>query len=76
MGLINEDKSLILLKKYKKTKENEKEIFIDEMADLGDEWTIEELKGTSYEKMSLERAIRERKSALGKMDGIIGTITF
>lgn len=50
-------------------KENEKEIFIDEMADLGDEWTIEELKGTSYEKMSLERAIRERKSALGKMDG-------
>jgi hypothetical protein len=26
--------------------------------------------------MSLERAIRERKSALGKMDGIIGTITF
>ena len=27
-------------------KENEKEIFIDEMADLGDEWTIEELKGT------------------------------
>lgn len=25
-------------------KENEKEIFIDEMADLGDEWTIEELK--------------------------------
>lgn len=57
-------------------KENEKEIFIDEMADLGDEWAIEELKGTSYEKMSLERAIRERKSALGKMDGIIGTITF
>ena len=57
-------------------KENEKEIFIDEMADLGDEWTIEELKGTSYEKMSLERAIRERKSALGKMDGIIGTITY
>lgn len=53
-------------------KENEKEIFIDEMADLGDEWTIEELKGTSYEKMSLERAIRERKSALGKMNGIIG----
>lgn len=32
-------------------KENEKEIFIDEMADLGDKWTIEELKGTSYEKM-------------------------
>ena len=53
-----------------------KKFFIDEMADLGDEWTIEELKGTSYEKMSLERAIRERKSALGKMDGIIGTITF
>ncbi len=53
-------------------KENEKEIFIDEMANLGDEWTIEKLKGTSYEKMSLERAIRERKSALGKMDGIIG----
>lgn len=48
-------------------KENEKEIFIDEMADLGDEWTIEELKGTSYEKMSLERAIRERKSALGML---------
>ncbi len=57
-------------------KENEKEIFIDEMANLGDEWTIEELKGTSYEKMSLERAIRERKSAHGKMDGIIGSITF
>ena len=46
------------------------------IAYLGDEWTIEELKGTSYEKMSLERAIRERKSALGKMDGIIGSITF
>ena len=41
------------------------------LENLGDEWTIEELKGTSYEKMSLERAIRERKSALGKMDGII-----
>ena len=57
-------------------KENEKEIFIDEMADLGDEWTIEELKGSSTGVLSLERAIRERKSALGKMDGIIGTITF
>ena len=40
-------------------KENEKEIFIDEMADLGDEWNIEELKGTCYEQMSLEWAIRE-----------------
>ena len=66
----------LIRNRYIVMKENEKEIFIDEMADLGDEWTIEELKGTSYEKMSLERAIRERKSALGKMDGIIGTITF
>ena len=44
-------------------KENEKEIFIDEMADLGDEWTIEELKGTSYEKMSLEGYKRKKISS-------------
>ena len=53
-------------------KKEEMSIFIDEMEDLGDEWTIEELEGTSYSKMSLERAIRERKSALGKMNDIIG----
>ena len=47
-------------------------IFIDEMEDLGDEWTVEELEGISYSKMSLERAIQERKSALGKMNDIIG----
>ena len=42
------------------------------MADLGDEWTEDELEGTSYSKMSLERAIRERRASLGKMDGIMG----
>ena len=53
-------------------KEEEMSIFIDEMEDLGDEWTVEELEGISYSKMSLERAIQERKSALGKMNDIIG----
>lgn len=53
-------------------KKEEMSIFIDVMEDLGDEWTVEELEGTSYSKMSLERAIRERESALGKMNDIIG----
>lgn len=55
-------------------KKEEYEIFIDEMSNLGDEWTIEELEGTSYYKMSLERAIRERRASLGKMDGIMGMV--
>ena len=53
-------------------KKEEYSIFIEEMADLGDEWTENELEGTSYSKMSLERAIRERRASLGKMDGIMG----
>ena len=36
-------------------KKEEYEIFIDEMSNLGDEWTIEELEGTSYSKMSYDR---------------------
>ena len=55
-------------------KKQEYEIFIDEMSNLGDEWTIEELEGTSYSKMSLERAIRERKSSLDKKNGIMGMV--
>lgn len=55
-------------------KKNEYSIFIDEMADLGDEWTIDELEGTSYSKMSLERAIKERKSSIDMMNGIIGMV--
>ena len=55
-------------------KKEEYEIFIDEMSNLGDEWTIEDLEGTSYSKMSLERAIRERRASLGKMDGIMGMV--
>ncbi len=55
-------------------KKEEYEIFIDEMSNLGDEWTIEELEGTSYSKMSLERAIRERKSSLDKMNDIMGMV--
>lgn len=55
-------------------KKEEYEIFIDEMSNLGDEWTIEELEGTSYSKMSLERAMRERKSSLDKMNGIMGMV--
>ena len=55
-------------------KKEEYEIFIDEMSNLGDEWTTEELEGTSYSKMSLERAIRERKSSLDKMNGIMGMV--
>ena len=42
-------------------KENEKEIFIDEMAYLGDEWTIEELKGTSYEKNVIRESYKRKK---------------
>ena len=53
-------------------KKEEMSIFINEMEDLGDEWTVEEREGTSQSKMSLERAIQERKSALGKMNDIIG----
>ena len=53
-------------------KKEEYSIFIEEMADMGDEWTEDELEGTSYSKMSLERAIRERRASLGKMDGIMG----
>ena len=34
-------------------KKEEYSIFIEEMADLGDEWTEDELEGTSYSKMSL-----------------------
>ena len=31
-------------------KKEEYSIFIEEMADLGDEWTEDELEGTSYSK--------------------------
>lgn len=55
-------------------KKEEYSVFIEEMADLGDEWTEDELERTSYSKMSLERAIRERRSSLGKMDGIMGMV--
>lgn len=55
-------------------KKEEYSIFIEEMADLGDEWTEDELEGTSYSKMSLERAIRDRRASLGKMDGIMGMV--
>lgn len=55
-------------------KKEEYSVFIEEMSDLGDEWTEDELEGTSYSKMSLERAIRERRSSLGKMDGIMGMV--
>lgn len=72
-----DEQVMILKEKINNMYDNQSETAeLIEMADLGDEWTIEELKGTSYEKMSLERAIRERKSSLGKMDGIIGGITF
>ena len=52
-------------------KKEEISIFIDEMSFLGDAWTVEELTA-SYAKMPLEIAIRERKSALDKMNDIIG----
>ena len=55
-------------------KKEEYSIFIEEMADLGDEWTEDELEGTSYSKMSLERAIRERRASLGKMNDIMGMV--
>lgn len=48
----------------------EKEIFIDEMSDMGDEWTLEELKDTEYETMSLKQALKERKSAISKYNDI------
>ena len=50
----------------------EKEIFIDEMSDMGDEWTLDQLKGTEYETMSLECALSERKSAVTKFNSIMG----
>lgn len=53
-------------------KKEEISIFIDEMSFLGDAWTVEELTTASYAKMPLEIAIRERKSALDKMNDIIG----
>lgn len=51
-------------------KKVEMSIFIDEMSNLGDEWTVEELAASSYAEMPLEIAIRERKSAFSKMNDI------
>ncbi len=53
-------------------KKEEISIFIDEMSFLENAWTVEELTTASYAKMPLEIAIRERKSALDKINDIIG----
>ena len=37
-------------------------IFIDEMACLDDHWSFEALEASSYSKMSLEAAIKNRKA--------------
>lgn len=55
-------------------KKEEISIFIDEISDLVDEWTAEGLAAASYVEMPLEIAIRERKSALVKMNDIIGSM--
>ena len=43
-------------------KRYEMAIFIDEMACLGEQWTFEALEASSYSKMPLEAAIKERKA--------------
>lgn len=48
------------------------DIFIEEMEEIGDIWTPEQVKDT-YGGWSLASALADRKGAVGKFLGIIGT---
>ena len=54
----------------KKTEVNE---FIEQMGAIGDEWTEEQVEDV-YGKHSLEEALEDRKSSVGKMFDIIETV--
>ena len=47
--------------------------FIEEMEPIGDHWTAEEVERV-YGNTSLEAALSDRKSALNKFFGILGTV--
>ena len=51
----------------------ESKIFIEEMEELGDIWTQEQVM-SAYADSSLEDALNDRRAALSTFSGIIGQI--
>ena len=54
-------------------KKNEISLFIEEIEEIGDMWNPEDVERV-YGDCSLEEAIEDRKSSLGKFFDIIGTV--
>ena len=54
-------------------KKSDIEIFIEEMEQVGDKWTHEEVERV-YGKMSLERALADRKKAVTMYFDAIGKV--
>lgn len=54
-------------------KKNEIDIFIEEMGNIGDEWTPEQVEDV-YGNTTLEDALSDRKSSLNTFFDIIGKV--
>lgn len=52
---------------------NEAAIFIEEMKDIGDEWTIDQVMD-AYEDVSLNDALTDRKNSVSMFTDIIGKV--
>lgn len=52
---------------------DEREIFIEEMAAIGDEWTDEQVADV-YGDKSLEDALRDRKGSVSILGDILNTV--
>lgn len=52
---------------------SEAEIFIDEMGSIGDVWTVEQVMDV-YGNVTLEMALKDRKSSVGTFVDIISAV--
>lgn len=52
---------------------SEAEIFIDEMGSIGDVWTVEQVMDV-YRNVTLEMALKDRKSSVGTFVDIISAV--
>ena len=52
---------------------SEIDIFIEEMEEIGDEWTPEEVENV-YGDSTLEEALEDRRSSMGMLFDIIGKV--
>ena len=52
---------------------SEIDIFIEEMEEIGDEWTPEEVENV-YGDSTLEEALKDRRTSMGMLFDIIGKV--